>query len=243
MMMKNIQFVLLEAERGFDNPPGVFGCTEEVELKKNQTIDDAMNAVIGKKLGENLYETLLFEEEEIVKEFPVKNYEELVEKIEKTMIFNEPYEIIYVTDNGLLVRHKMDKDAVLQYAEQSYNRCFMEDNNDLIFFREQYGFTQKKKEEKKVFKKDNFESNLFDEFLTSLDCDNSEEFTDWLRIFSKAIEKSLFNKKNVTSLTHYNKIINNDLENIVKDFLNDEENVIGEVVQIVRTVIAKNVSF
>ena len=76
-----------------------------------------------------------------------------------------------------------------------------------------------------------------------MDCDNSEEFTDWLRIFSKAIEKSLFNKKNVTSLTHYNKIINNDLENIVKDFLNDEESVIGEVVQVVRTVIAKNVSF
>jgi len=242
-MIKNIQFVLLEAERGFDNPPGVFGCTEDVELKKNQTIDDAMNAVIGKKLGENLYEALCEEEEEIISKFPVKNYEELVEKIEKTMVFNEPYEIIYVTDNGLLVRHKMDKDAVLQYAQQSYNRCVMEDNDEVIVFEEQYGFTQKKEEEKKVFKKDNFESNLCDEFLTSLDCDNSEEFTDWLRIFSKAIEKSLFNKKNVTSLTHYNKIINVDLENIVKDFLNDEESVIGEVVQIVRTVIAKNVSF
>ena len=238
--MKNIQFVLLEAERGYDNPPGVFGCIESVELKKNQTIDDAMNAIIGGKLGENLYETQC--EEEIIKKISVKNYEELVEKIEKTDVFNKPYEIIYVTENGLLVRHKMDEDAVFQYAEQSYNRCFMEDNDKVVDFEEQYGFT-KKKEEKNVFKKDNFVSNLSNELLVKLDCEISEEFVVWLRFFSKAIEKSLFNKKNVTSLVHYNKIINNDLENIVKDFLNEEESVIFEVVKTVRIAIHNNVSF
>jgi len=124
--MKTVQFILLEAERGF-NTPGVYALIETVEVDENQNLDDVMNGIIGKNLGQNLYEAVNFDENEEIKIFPAKNYEELVEKIEVTFVFNKPYEIIYVNDNGILVRHVANIESVMQYAEQEYARCYEED--------------------------------------------------------------------------------------------------------------------
>lgn len=124
--MKTVQFILLEAERGF-NTPGVYALIETVEVEENQNLDDVMNGIIGKNLGQNLYEAVNFDENEEIKIFPAKNYEELVEKIEVTFVFNKPYEIIYVNDNGILVRHIANIESVMQYAKQEYARCYEED--------------------------------------------------------------------------------------------------------------------
>lgn len=124
--MKTVQFILLEAERGF-NTPGVYALIETVEVEENQNLDDVMNGIIGKNLGQNLYEAVNFDENEEIKIFPAKNYEELVEKIEITFVFNKPYEIIYVNDNGILVRHIANIESVMQYAKQEYARCYEED--------------------------------------------------------------------------------------------------------------------
>lgn len=124
--MKTVQFILLEAERGL-NTPGVYALIETVEVEENQNLDDVMNGIIGKNLGQNLYEAVNFDENEEIKIFPAKNYEELVEKIEVTFVFNKPYEIIYVNDNGILVRHIANIESVMQYAKQEYARCYEED--------------------------------------------------------------------------------------------------------------------
>lgn len=125
-MMKTVQFILLEAERGL-NTPGVYSLMETVEVEENQNLDDVMNGIIGKNLGQNLYEAVNFDENEEIKIFPAKNYEELVEKIEVTFVFNKPYEIIYVNDDGVLIRHIANIESVMQYAKQEYARCYEED--------------------------------------------------------------------------------------------------------------------
>ena len=124
--MKTVQFILLEAERGL-NTPGVYALMETVEVEENQNLDDVMNGIIGKNLGQNLYEAVNFDENEEIKIFPVKNYQELVEKIEVTFVFNKPYEIIYVNDDGIMVRHIANIESVMRYAEQEYTRCYEED--------------------------------------------------------------------------------------------------------------------
>ena len=48
-----VKFVLIEAERGY-NPPGTFSLIEQIRLKEDQSVEDALNSVIGKNLGQNL---------------------------------------------------------------------------------------------------------------------------------------------------------------------------------------------
>ena len=119
VIMKTVQFILLKAERGL-NTPGVYALMETVEVEESQNLDDVMNGIIGKNLGQNLYEAVNFDENEEIKIFPAKNYQELVEKIEVTFVFNKPYEIIYVNENGNLVRHVANIESVMKYAEQEY---------------------------------------------------------------------------------------------------------------------------
>jgi|UniRef100_A0A6C0J4P3 hypothetical protein len=230
MDIRVVKFVLIEAERGY-NPPGTFSLVEEIQLKENQFVEDALNSVIGKNLGQNL-NSIYGAENNI---FPAKHYEELIDKIEKTNVFNKPYEIIYINENGDLIRHQIQKNAVFEYAKQEYQKCFMEDNEMVMTdFVEKYNFTKKKRIMKK--QKD-FVKKVFDELYEYFEANDKSDITDWLLNMVNSINYRISNE---ILFEDYQYFCEEQLKYMVMQEVDEDDDVIDTMVQYIIDAINNN---